>query len=32
MRLELVPGSGHFIADTKPDLVAERALEFFGAR
>jgi pimeloyl-ACP methyl ester carboxylesterase len=29
MRVELVPGCGHFIADEKPDLVAERALEFF---
>jgi pimeloyl-ACP methyl ester carboxylesterase len=29
MRLELVPGCGHFIADEKPDLVAERAREFF---
>jgi pimeloyl-ACP methyl ester carboxylesterase len=32
MRVELVDGSGHFIADTFPELVAERALEFFGAR
>jgi pimeloyl-ACP methyl ester carboxylesterase len=30
MQVELVPGCGHFIADEKPDLVAERALEFFG--
>jgi pimeloyl-ACP methyl ester carboxylesterase len=29
MRVELVPGCGHFIADEKPDLVAERAIEFF---
>jgi pimeloyl-ACP methyl ester carboxylesterase len=29
MRIEFVPGSGHFIADEKPDLVAERALAFF---
>jgi pimeloyl-ACP methyl ester carboxylesterase len=29
MRLELVEGVGHFIADEQPDLVAERALEFF---
>jgi pimeloyl-ACP methyl ester carboxylesterase len=28
MRLELVPGCGHFIADERPDLVAERAREF----
>ena len=31
MRVELVPGIGHFIADEAPDLVAERALEHFGA-
>jgi len=30
MRLELVDGVGHFIADEAPDLVAERALSFFG--
>jgi pimeloyl-ACP methyl ester carboxylesterase len=29
MRLELVPGCGHFIADERPDLVAERARELF---
>jgi pimeloyl-ACP methyl ester carboxylesterase len=29
MRLELVPGTGHFIVDERPELVAERALEFF---
>ena len=29
IRVELVPGCGHFIADEKPDLVAERALQFF---
>jgi pimeloyl-ACP methyl ester carboxylesterase len=29
MRLELVPGAGHFIADEKPDLVAERVRAFF---
>jgi pimeloyl-ACP methyl ester carboxylesterase len=29
MSLELVPGCGHFIADERPDLVAERAREFF---
>jgi pimeloyl-ACP methyl ester carboxylesterase len=29
MRVELVPGCGHFIADERPDLVAERAREFF---
>ena len=29
MRLELVPGCGHFIADERPDLVVEAALRFF---
>ncbi len=29
MELELVDDCGHFIADEKPDLVAERAREFF---
>lgn len=29
MRVELVPGCGHFIADERPELVAERAREFF---
>jgi pimeloyl-ACP methyl ester carboxylesterase len=28
MRVELVPGCGHFIADEMPELVAERAREF----
>jgi pimeloyl-ACP methyl ester carboxylesterase len=32
MRLETVPDTGHFIVDAEPDLVAERALDFFGAR
>ena len=27
---ELVDGAGHFIADERPELVVERALEFFG--
>jgi pimeloyl-ACP methyl ester carboxylesterase len=31
MRVELVPGIGHFIADEAPELVAERALELFEA-
>lgn len=31
MRLELVEGCGHFIADEAPALVADRALSFFGA-
>jgi pimeloyl-ACP methyl ester carboxylesterase len=29
MQVELVPGCGHFIADEMPDLVADRALQFF---
>lgn len=29
MRVELVPGCGHFIADERPELVAARAREFF---
>jgi pimeloyl-ACP methyl ester carboxylesterase len=29
MQVELIPGCGHFIADEMPELVAERALEFF---
>jgi pimeloyl-ACP methyl ester carboxylesterase len=28
--LELVPGASHFVVDERPDLVAKRALEFFG--
>jgi pimeloyl-ACP methyl ester carboxylesterase len=31
MTIEFVPGCGHFIADERPDLVAERAKEFFDA-
>jgi len=31
MRLELVPGCGHYIADERPELVLERAREFLGA-
>ena len=30
MEVEKVEGCGHFIADERPDLVAERAREFFG--
>jgi pimeloyl-ACP methyl ester carboxylesterase len=30
MRVELVEGCGHFIADERPALVAERARSFFG--
>jgi pimeloyl-ACP methyl ester carboxylesterase len=29
MRLELVPGIGHFIVDERPELVLERARELF---
>jgi pimeloyl-ACP methyl ester carboxylesterase len=32
MRLDLVEDCGHFIADERPDLVADRAREFFGLR
>ncbi|CAA9509112.1 MAG: hypothetical protein AVDCRST_MAG17-1873 [uncultured Solirubrobacterales bacterium] len=32
MELELVPGVGHFIVDERPELVVERALEFFSRR
>lgn len=31
MRLELVRGVGHFIAEEAPDLVRDRALAFFGS-
>jgi pimeloyl-ACP methyl ester carboxylesterase len=31
MRVELVPDCGHFIADERPELVAERARELFSA-
>jgi pimeloyl-ACP methyl ester carboxylesterase len=31
MQVELVPGCGHFIADERPELVAERAREFLSA-
>jgi pimeloyl-ACP methyl ester carboxylesterase len=30
MRVEQVAGSRHFIADERPDFLADRALEFFG--
>jgi pimeloyl-ACP methyl ester carboxylesterase len=29
MRLELVPGVGHFIVDEQPELVLDRARELF---
>jgi pimeloyl-ACP methyl ester carboxylesterase len=32
MSVEIVDGTGHFIADARPELVAARALEFFAAR
>ena len=32
MEVELVPDSGHFVVDEKPDLVVERARQFFGQR
>jgi pimeloyl-ACP methyl ester carboxylesterase len=28
MRVELVPGCGHFIVDERPELVADRARTF----
>jgi pimeloyl-ACP methyl ester carboxylesterase len=31
MSVELVPGCGHFIADERPELVAERARDFFAS-
>lgn len=31
MRVELVPNCGHFIVDEQPQLVADRAIEFFAA-
>ena len=31
MRVEVVPDAGHFLVDERPDLVAERALAFFGS-
>jgi pimeloyl-ACP methyl ester carboxylesterase len=31
MQVELVEGCGHFIADERPDLVADRAISFFSA-
>jgi pimeloyl-ACP methyl ester carboxylesterase len=29
VELEVVPGASHFVVDERPELVAERALEFF---
>ncbi|HEY7629639.1 MAG TPA: alpha/beta hydrolase [Thermoleophilaceae bacterium] len=31
VKIELIDGVGHFIADQRPDLVLERALEFFAS-
>jgi len=31
LKIELVPNSGHFIAEDQPELVSKRALEFFAA-
>jgi pimeloyl-ACP methyl ester carboxylesterase len=30
MRDEVVPGAGHFLVDERPELVSERAADFFG--
>jgi pimeloyl-ACP methyl ester carboxylesterase len=30
VELEVVPGASHFVVDERPELVAERAREFFG--
>ena len=30
MTIEEVEGASHFIADEKPDVVIDRALDFFG--
>jgi pimeloyl-ACP methyl ester carboxylesterase len=32
MRLELVPDTGHFVVDAAPEIVAQRALDFFEGR
>lgn len=29
---EIIPGAGHFLPDFRPELVAQRALDFFGDR
>ena len=31
LKIELVPNSGHLIAEDQPELVVRRTLEFFGA-
>lgn len=30
MRAEVIPGAGHFLVDERPELICERAVEFFG--
>jgi pimeloyl-ACP methyl ester carboxylesterase len=32
MSVELIPDTGHFVVDAEPELVAQRALDFFAAR
>ena len=32
LEIEFVPDSGHFVVDAHPELVGQRALDFFGAR
>jgi pimeloyl-ACP methyl ester carboxylesterase len=32
LEVEVVPGTGHFIADERPELVADRALQLFAGR
>jgi pimeloyl-ACP methyl ester carboxylesterase len=32
LRVRVIPGAGHFLADERPDLVAEAARELFGRR
>jgi pimeloyl-ACP methyl ester carboxylesterase len=32
MRIESIEGIGHFVVDARPDVVAQRALDFFSAR
>lgn len=30
MRAEIIPGAGHFLVDERPELISERAVDFFG--
>jgi pimeloyl-ACP methyl ester carboxylesterase len=32
MRIDEIAGTGHFVVDAKPDVVAQKALDFFAAR